>query len=112
MLEVHKRGFQAVIHANADEATEMALVALDAAQRQYPRLAARHRIEHNQFVTPDQLRRMKQLDIATNLFANHIYYWGDLHYSTFAGPDRARTSTRREVRSASAFPSACIRMLR
>ena len=20
---------------------------------------------------------------------NHIYYWGDLHYSTFVGPDRA-----------------------
>ena len=33
---------------------------------------------------------MKQLGTATNLFANHIYYWGDLHYSTFAGPDRAR----------------------
>ena len=90
VAEVHKRGFQAVIHANADEATEMALVALDGAQRQYPRLATRHRIEHNQYVTPDQLRRMKQLDIATNLFANHIYYWGDLHYSTFGGPDRAR----------------------
>ena len=68
----------------------MALVALDGAQRQYPRLATRHRIEHNQYATPDQLRRMKQLDVATNLFANHIYYWGDLHYSTFGGPDRAR----------------------
>jgi predicted amidohydrolase YtcJ len=90
VAEVHKRGFQAVIHANGDEATEMALVAVDAAQRQYPRLATRHRIEHNQYATPDQLRRMKQLDMATNLFANHIYYWGDLHYSTFGGPDRAR----------------------
>ncbi len=84
VAEVHKRGFQAVIHANADEATEMALVALDAAQRQYPRLATRHRIEHNQYVTPEQLIRMKQLGTATNLFANHIYFWGDLHYSTFA----------------------------
>ena len=90
VAEVHKRGFQAVIHANGDQATEMALVAVGEAQRQYPRLATRHRIEHNQYVTPDQLRRMKQLDIATNLFANHIYYWGDLHYSTFGGPDRAR----------------------
>ena len=90
VLEVHKRGLQAVIHANADQATEMALVAVDAAQRQYPRLASRHRIEHNQFVTQDQLGRMKQLGIATNLFANHIYFWGDLHYSTFVGPDRAR----------------------
>ena len=46
--------------------------------------------EHNQFVTPDQLVRMKQLGVATNLFTNHIYFWGDLHYSTFVGPDRAR----------------------
>ena len=29
VLEVHKRGFQAVIHTNADQATEMALEALD-----------------------------------------------------------------------------------
>ena len=90
VIEVHKRGLQAVIHANGDEATEMALVALDAAQRQFPQLATRHRIEHNQYVTPSQLIRMKQLGMATNLFANHIYYWGDLHYSTFGGPDRAR----------------------
>jgi predicted amidohydrolase YtcJ len=90
VLEVHKRGLQAVIHANADQATENALTALEAAQRQFPSLTARHRIEHNQFVTPEQLERMKQLGAATNLFANHIYYWGDLHYSTFAGPDRAR----------------------
>jgi predicted amidohydrolase YtcJ len=89
VLEVHKRGFQAVIHTNGDLATEMALVSLEEAQRQYPRLGTRHRLEHNQFVTPSQLVRMKALDVATNLFIYHIYYWGDLHYSTFVGPDRA-----------------------
>ncbi len=31
VIEVHKRGFQAVIHTNADQATEMALLALAAA---------------------------------------------------------------------------------
>jgi predicted amidohydrolase YtcJ len=36
VLEVHKRGLQAVIHTNADEATEMALGAIEAAERQYP----------------------------------------------------------------------------
>lgn len=36
VYEVHKRGYQAVIHANADRATEMALIALSAAQRQSP----------------------------------------------------------------------------
>jgi predicted amidohydrolase YtcJ len=89
VTEVHKRGFQVVIHTNADEATEMALTALTEAERQYPQLATRHRLEHNQYVTQSQLLRMKELGIATNLFTNHIYYWGDLHYSTFVGPDRA-----------------------
>ena len=51
--------------------------------------STRHRLEHNQYVTQSQLLRMKELGVATNLFTNHIYYWGDLHYSTFIGPDRA-----------------------
>jgi hypothetical protein len=87
--EVHKRGFQVVIHANADEATEMALNAVSVAQRQYPQPETRDRIEHNQYATESQLVRMKALRMATNLFTNHIYYWGDLHYSTFTGPDRS-----------------------
>jgi predicted amidohydrolase YtcJ len=89
VTEVHRRGFQAVIHTNADEATEMALTALTEAQRKYPQPPTRDRLEHNQYVTQSQLVRMKELGVATNLFTNHIYYWGDLHYSTFVGPDRA-----------------------
>jgi predicted amidohydrolase YtcJ len=91
VLEVHRRGFQVVIHTNANQATEMALLALAEAQRQYPRLASRHRLEHNQFATKAQLVKMKELGVATNFFTNHIYYWGDLHYTTFVGPDRARS---------------------
>ena len=87
--EVHKRGFQVLIHANGDEATEMALTAVSEAQRLYPQPETRDRIEHNQYVTESQFLRMKALGMGTNLFTNHIYYWGDLHYSTFTGPDRA-----------------------
>ncbi len=90
VFEVHKRGLQAVIHTNGDEATAMALTALERAEQQAPRFANRHRLEHNQMVTQAQLVKMKQLGVATNLFTNHIYFWGDLHYSTFLGPDRAR----------------------
>lgn len=90
ILEVHKRGIQAVIHTNGNQATEMALRALELAQAQYPRLDTRHRLEHDQLATEGQLVRMKELGIATNFLINHIYYWGDLHYSTFLGPDRAR----------------------
>jgi predicted amidohydrolase YtcJ len=87
--EVHKRGYQVLIHANGDEATEMALTAMSEAQRLYPQPETRDRIEHNQYVTESQFLRMKALGMGTNLFTNHIYYWGDLHYSTFTGPDRA-----------------------
>jgi hypothetical protein len=90
VLEVHKRGLQAVIHTNADGATQMALGAIEAAERQYPQLTSRHRLEHNQLVTQAQLVKMKALRIATNLFTNHIYFWGDMHSSTLLGPDRAR----------------------
>jgi predicted amidohydrolase YtcJ len=90
VLEVHKRGFQAVIHTNGDQATEMGLAAIAAAERQYPLFTNRHRLEHNQLVTEAQLLKMKELGVGTNLFTNHIYFWGDLHYSTLLGPDRAR----------------------
>lgn len=90
VFEVHRRGYQAVIHTNGNGATEMALTALERAMREHPLADTRHRLEHNQFPTEAQLGRMKALGLATNLFANHIYYWGDLHYSTFVGPDRAR----------------------
>ncbi len=89
VLEVHKRGLQAVIHTNGDKATDMALDAIEAAQKAHPMPDARHRLEHNQFPSQAQLRRMQALDVGTSLFVNHIYYWGDLHYSTYLGPDRA-----------------------
>jgi predicted amidohydrolase YtcJ len=34
-------------------------------------------------------RRMKALGVCANLFANHIYYWGDAHYELTMGPERA-----------------------
>jgi predicted amidohydrolase YtcJ len=30
-----------------------------------------------------------RLGICANIFANHIYYWGDQHYNITVGPDRA-----------------------
>lgn len=90
VLEVHKRGFQSVLHTNASLATEMALTALEAAYAAAPGLRTRDRLEHNQYPTQSQLLQMKEMEVSTNLFTNHIYYWGDLHASTFAGPDRAQ----------------------
>jgi predicted amidohydrolase YtcJ len=32
---------------------------------------------------------MKALGLCVNLFANHHFYWGDQHYATTVGPERA-----------------------
>jgi len=36
-----------------------------------------------------QFKRMAKLGVCANLFANHIYYWGDAHRELTMGPDRA-----------------------
>jgi predicted amidohydrolase YtcJ len=34
-------------------------------------------------------RRMATLGLSANLFANHLWYWGDQHFEMTIGPDRA-----------------------
>ena len=112
ILEVNKRGFQAVIHTNADQATEMALVALDAAERQYPRLATRHRLEHNQLVTQDQLVKMS--NSASRRTCSRTTSTSGAICTTrhLLGRNGRDVSTLQEVRSAWEFPTACTPTLR
>lgn len=44
---------------------------------------------HCQTVRDDQLERMQRLGMAGTFFVGHIHYWGDLHYESVLGPDRA-----------------------
>ncbi|MDQ6639917.1 MAG: amidohydrolase family protein, partial [Pseudomonadota bacterium] len=45
--------------------------------------------QHCQMADAAQFGRMARLGICANLFANHIYYWGDAHHELTMGPDRA-----------------------
>ncbi len=85
----HAQGFHLHIHANGDEAIEVALDALEAALAQHPRRDHRHTLQHCQMVDEAQLRRMAALGVCANLFANHIWYWGEAHLTQTMGPDRA-----------------------
>ena len=85
----HAQGFQLHIHANGDEAIEVALDALQAARTAHPRPDHRHTLQHCQMVDEAQLRRMAALGVCANLFANHLYYWGEAHLAQTMGPDRA-----------------------
>ena len=85
----HAAGLQMHMHTNGDEASELMINAIETALHKNPRPDHRHTLTHCQMADEAQFRRMAQLGICSNLFTNHIYYWGDQHYSLTMGPDRA-----------------------
>ncbi|QND69861.1 amidohydrolase [Tardiphaga robiniae] len=85
----HNAGIQLHIHTNGDEATEVALDAVEAAQIAKPRPDHRHTLQHCQMADAAQFKRMKSLGMCVNLFSNHVYYWGESHYELTMGPERA-----------------------
>ncbi len=85
----HAEGFPLHIHTNGDEATEVALDGIQEALEKHPRQDHRHTLQHCQMADDYQFRRMAAMGVCANLFANHIYYWGDAHREQTMGPDRA-----------------------
>ena len=89
VLDYHRAGFQVHIHTNGDEASEVAIEAVERALAEAPRWDHRHTLQHAQMADAGQFRRLKALGMCTNLFANHLFYWGDIHYAKTLGPERA-----------------------
>ena len=77
-----KAGLQISIHAIGDRAIEQALQSLEYAAAQgadIPNL--RVRLEHLESPTPDQIRRIRDLNISVGLSSAFIYWLGDSHVS-------------------------------
>ncbi|MFZ1063173.1 MAG: amidohydrolase [Acidimicrobiales bacterium] len=90
VLPFHEAGFQLALHTNGDEATATVLRALERVLRRTARFDHRHRLEHCQMASRAMLRKMANLGVGANLFANHVYYWGDVHRTSTMGADKAR----------------------
>lgn len=87
--EMQRRGVQMHIHVNGDEAAAVSLDALAAAARKHPWPGARHVLQHCQMMDRALYARAAELGVACNIFANHIWYFGDQHCAYTIGPDRA-----------------------
>jgi len=87
--ELHRAGWQVVIHGNGDAAIDDIIHAYGKAQSESPREDARHVIIHAQMAREDQLDAMADLAITPSFFSLHTYYWGDRHRDIFMGPERA-----------------------
>lgn len=85
----HRAGLTIHTHTNGDEASEVAINAVERVLSRAPRPDHRHTLQHGQMIDAPLFKRMAALGLCANLFANHIWYWGDQHYDMTMGPDRA-----------------------
>ncbi|WP_299909992.1 amidohydrolase [uncultured Paracoccus sp.] len=85
----HSAGVQMHIHVNGDEASEVVIEALAGAIAKGGPRDHRHILQHGQLMDAAQFRRAAELGLGVNLFANHLYHFGDQHYALTVGPDRA-----------------------
>jgi predicted amidohydrolase YtcJ len=85
----HRAGAVLHIHTNGDEASEAAVEMFERALTAHPRPDHRHTLQHCQMPDPALFRRIKALGLCCNLFANHIYYWGEEHVALTMGLARA-----------------------
>ncbi|PMR72454.1 amidohydrolase [Billgrantia endophytica] len=86
----HQAGIQLHIHTNGDEAVELMLDALENALTLWPRSDHRHTLQHCQIIDHAQLRRAAAQGVCLNMFANHLFYWGDIHRLHTLGHERCQ----------------------
>lgn len=86
----HQADLQLHIHTNGDEAVELMLDAIEEAQALWPRTDHRHTLQHCQVISHAQMRRVARLGVCLNMFANHMYYWGDVHLNQTLGHERCQ----------------------
>ena len=86
----HRAGLHIHTHTNGDEASEAAINAIERVLTRAPRPDHRHTLQHGQMIDAPLFRRMASLGLCANLFANHLWYWGDQHFEATLGPDRAQ----------------------
>ncbi len=82
-------GWQILVHANGDAASDRFIAAVRSASAKYPDAANRPVLIHGQVLREDQVDALQELGIFPSLFPMHTFYWGDWHRESVLGPQRA-----------------------
>jgi predicted amidohydrolase YtcJ len=82
VLEIHKKGLQAAIHAIEENAVESACDAIEFALKRIPRPDHRHRIEHCSVCSPSLAKRIASLGIMIVTQPAFVFYNGDRYLKT------------------------------
>jgi predicted amidohydrolase YtcJ len=86
----HERKINIHTHCNGDLTIDAWIDTVEQLVIDHPWLDHRHTVQHSQLTTAAQFRRMARLGMCANIFANHLWYWGDEHHDLTIGPERAR----------------------
>ena len=82
VLKAHKAGLQLAIHAVGDAALEQLLDAYENLLKNHPKVDHRHRIEHFELPTKDQIKRTAELEVTLAMQPQHMYLF---NYKEFIG---------------------------
>jgi len=97
--EGHAAGCQLAFHAIGPRAIELVLDAYEYALRRHPRWDHRHRIEHFELATDEQIRRAADLGLVIGMQPAFEYFWGGPNgmYASRLGDDWRRTNRLAEI---------------
>ncbi|HEX3671262.1 MAG TPA: amidohydrolase [Candidatus Cybelea sp.] len=89
VLKVKNAGWPVSIHCNGDASLERALDAIAAAYGSAPPPTGINRIEHCTLANPDQIARMKAMNVQPSHLMNNVYYYGAAYRDQIFGAERA-----------------------
>ena len=75
--KAHYAGWQIGTPANGDVAIDMTLRVYERLQKERPRRDPRFRLEHCTLITPDLVRRIRDIGAIPNPFSTYVYYHGE-----------------------------------
>lgn len=80
----------AQLHVNGDAAIDQALRVIKRLKdEKIYRPELRATLIHVQNSRPDHIQKIKEIGLIPSYFSTHAYLWGDWHYSSVFGPERA-----------------------
>jgi len=80
----------AQLHVNGDAAIDQALQVIGKLKEEnIYRPELRATLIHVQNSRPDHIQKIKNIGVIPSYFSTHVYLWGDWHYSSVFGPERA-----------------------
>ncbi|MFA5577746.1 MAG: amidohydrolase [Tissierellaceae bacterium] len=99
VLKCYENGLQLALYTIGDRAIELALKAHENAHHQTGITGLRHRLEHVELATKDQITRAKKLGIVFSMRPSYETYWGgpDKMYAQRLGDNYIRTNPFKSI---------------